>query len=71
MLQVVEEEPVWQCSVRYVTFMGIGQDPHTFAMIVDVGKQCFQCAVFWCEPDAGHVSEAVQAACMVSGVDVS
>ncbi|KAM5171159.1 amyloid-beta A4 precursor protein-binding family B member 3 [Mantella aurantiaca] len=63
--EVAEAEPVWQCSVRYVTFMGIGKDPHTFAMIVDIGKQCFQCAVFWCEPDAGHVSEAVQAACMV------
>ncbi|XP_053575565.1 amyloid-beta A4 precursor protein-binding family B member 3 [Bombina bombina] len=60
-----EGDPVWQCEVRYVTFMGIGKDPHTFALIVDVGKQCFQCTVFWCEPDAGNVSEAVQAACMV------
>ncbi|XP_072256796.1 amyloid-beta A4 precursor protein-binding family B member 3 [Pyxicephalus adspersus] len=63
--EVAEEEPVWQCSVRYVTFMGIGKDPRTFAIIVDIGKQSFQCTVFWCEPDAGHVSEAVQAACMV------
>ncbi|KAM3926680.1 amyloid-beta A4 precursor protein-binding family B member 3 isoform 2-T2 [Leptodactylus fuscus] len=60
-----EEKPVWECQVRYVTFIGIGKDPHTFALIVDIGKQCFQCTVFWCEPDAGHVSEAVQAACMV------
>ncbi|XP_053320952.1 amyloid-beta A4 precursor protein-binding family B member 3 [Spea bombifrons] len=60
-----EEDPIWQCQVRYVTFIGIGKDPHTFALIVDVGKQCFQCTVFWCEPDAGNVSEAVQAACMV------
>ncbi|KAM4675002.1 amyloid-beta A4 precursor protein-binding family B member 3 [Discoglossus pictus] len=59
------EDPIWQCQVRYVTFIGIGTDPHTFALIVDVGKQCFQCTVFWCEPDAGTVSEAVQAACMV------
>ncbi|KAG8579284.1 hypothetical protein GDO81_010793 [Engystomops pustulosus] len=61
----VEEEPIWQGQVRYVTFIGIGKDPHTFALIMDTGKQCFQCTVFWCEPDAGHVSEAVQAACMV------
>ncbi|KAM4747343.1 amyloid-beta A4 precursor protein-binding family B member 3 [Rhinophrynus dorsalis] len=60
-----EEDPLWQCQVRYVTFMGIGKDPHTFALIVDVGKQCFQCTVFWCDPDAGNVSEALQAACMV------
>ncbi|XP_075458065.1 amyloid-beta A4 precursor protein-binding family B member 3 isoform X2 [Ascaphus truei] len=60
-----EEDPIWQCEVRFVTFMGIGKDPHTFALIVDVGKQRFQSTVFWCEPDAGNVSEAVQAACMV------
>ncbi|CAH2275845.1 amyloid-beta A4 precursor -binding family B member 3 [Pelobates cultripes] len=60
-----EENLVWQCEVRFVTFIGIGKDPHTFALIVDVGKQCFQCTVFWCKPDAGNVSEAVQAACMV------
>ncbi|XP_068133915.1 amyloid-beta A4 precursor protein-binding family B member 3 [Hyperolius riggenbachi] len=63
--EAAAEEPVWECQVRYVTFMGVGKDPHTFALIADVGKQCFQCTVFWCEPDAGHVSEAVQAACMV------
>ncbi|XP_077122244.1 amyloid-beta A4 precursor protein-binding family B member 3 [Ranitomeya variabilis] len=63
--EAAEEEPVWQCQVRYVSFMGVGKDPHTFALIMDTGKQCFQCTVFWCEPDAGHISEAVQAACMV------
>lgn len=51
--------------------MGIGKDLHTFALIVDTGKQSFECTVLWCEPDAGHVSEAVQAACMVSAVSVS
>ncbi|CAN2390269.1 amyloid-beta binding [Pristimantis euphronides] len=63
--EVTEDDLVWQCQVRYVTFMGIGKDRHTFALIMDTGRQCFQCTVFWCEPDAGHVSEAVQAACMV------
>uniref|UniRef100_A0A3B3TLA5 Amyloid beta protein binding family B member 3 n=1 Tax=Poecilia latipinna TaxID=48699 RepID=A0A3B3TLA5_9TELE len=38
---------------------------HTFAVIVDAGTQQFECHVFWCEPDAGIISEAVQAACMV------
>ncbi|KAG8439099.1 hypothetical protein GDO86_005347 [Hymenochirus boettgeri] len=60
-----EHNTLWQCQVRYVTFIGIGKDPHTFAIIVDVGKQSFKSIVFWCEPDAGNVSEAVQAACMV------
>ncbi|XP_030068783.1 amyloid-beta A4 precursor protein-binding family B member 3 [Microcaecilia unicolor] len=60
-----DEDTLWECQVRYVTFIGVGKDPHTFALIVDVGTQSFQCYVFWCEPNAGTVSEAVQAACMV------
>ncbi|XP_072854493.2 amyloid-beta A4 precursor protein-binding family B member 3 isoform X1 [Pogona vitticeps] len=60
-----ENTCIWQCHVRYVTFIGIGKDPHTFALIIDMGQQRFQCTVFWCEPDAGIISEAVQAACMV------
>ncbi|XP_010564295.1 PREDICTED: amyloid beta A4 precursor protein-binding family B member 3 [Haliaeetus leucocephalus] len=61
-----EEEAahIWECQVRYVTFLGVGRDAHTFALIVDTGRR-FQCAAFWCEPDAGTISEAVQAACMV------
>lgn len=61
-----EEEPLWQCPVRLVTFIGVGRDPHTFGLIADLGCQSFQCAAFWCQPHAGALSEAVQAACMVS-----
>lgn len=60
-----EVTQIWECQVRYVTFLGVGRDAHTFALIVDTGRR-FQCAAFWCEPDAGTISEAVQAACMVS-----
>ncbi|XP_022348696.1 amyloid beta A4 precursor protein-binding family B member 3 isoform X6 [Enhydra lutris kenyoni] len=60
-----EEEPLWQCPVRLMTFIGIGRDPHTFGLIADLGRQSFQCAAFWCQPHAGGLSEAVQAACMV------
>ncbi|KAM9847143.1 amyloid-beta A4 precursor protein-binding family B member 3 [Aulostomus maculatus] len=59
------EEPFWECQVRFLTFLGVGHDSHTFAVIVDGGTQRFECHVFWCEPDAGVLSEAVQAACMV------
>ncbi|KAM9450670.1 amyloid-beta A4 precursor protein-binding family B member 3 isoform 2-T2 [Clarias gariepinus] len=59
------EDPFWECQVRYLTFLGVGHDTHTFAVIVDAGTQRFECHVFWCEPDAGIISEAVQAACMV------
>lgn len=55
-----------ECRVRFLSFMGVGKDVHTFAFIMDTGNQRFECHVFWCEPNAANVSEAVQAACMVS-----
>lgn len=61
-----EEEVLVECRVRFLSFMGVGHDVHTFAFVMDVGGHRFDCHVFWCEPNAGNVSEAVQAACMVS-----
>lgn len=61
-----EEEVLVECRVRFLSFMGVGRDVHTFAFIMDAGGHRFDCHVFWCEPNAGSVSEAVQAACMVS-----
>lgn len=60
-----EEEILVECRVRFLSFMGVGKDVHTFAFIMDTGNQRFECHVFWCEPNAANVSEAVQAACMV------
>ncbi|XP_076844356.1 amyloid beta precursor protein binding family B member 2 isoform X2 [Brachyhypopomus gauderio] len=60
-----EEEALVDCRVRFLSFMGVGRDVHTFAFIMDTGNQHFQCHVFWCEPNAGSVSEAVQSACML------
>nr|XP_020457848.1 amyloid beta A4 precursor protein-binding family B member 2 isoform X1 [Monopterus albus]XP_020457849.1 amyloid beta A4 precursor protein-binding family B member 2 isoform X1 [Monopterus albus] len=60
-----EEEVLVECRVRFLSFMGVGRDVHTFAFIMDAGGHRFDCHVFWCEPNAGNVSEAVQAACML------
>ncbi|CAG06255.1 unnamed protein product, partial [Tetraodon nigroviridis] len=60
-----EEEVVIECRVRFLSFMGVGRDAHTFAFIMDTGNQHFQCHVFWCDPNAGSVSEAVQTACVL------
>lgn len=48
--------------------MGVGKDVHTFAFIMAEGPRDFSCHMFWCEPNAASLSEAVQAACMVSPV---
>ncbi|KAI4878229.1 hypothetical protein NFI96_027368, partial [Prochilodus magdalenae] len=60
-----EEEVLVECRVRFLSFLGVGRDVHTFAFIMDTGNQHFQCHVFWCEPNAGSVSEAVQSACVL------
>ncbi|XP_047655491.1 amyloid beta precursor protein binding family B member 2 isoform X11 [Phacochoerus africanus] len=60
-----EKEVLVECRVRFLSFMGVGKDVHTFAFIMDTGNQHFECHVFWCEPNAANVSEAVQAACML------
>uniref|UniRef100_A0A667WMJ5 Amyloid beta protein binding family B member 2 n=1 Tax=Myripristis murdjan TaxID=586833 RepID=A0A667WMJ5_9TELE len=60
-----DKEVLVECRVRFLSFMGVGRDVHTFAFIMDAGGQHFDCHVFWCEPNAGNVSEAVQAACML------
>ncbi|XP_033976345.1 amyloid-beta A4 precursor protein-binding family B member 2-like isoform X1 [Trematomus bernacchii] len=60
-----EGEVLVECRVRFLSFMGVGRNVHTFAFIMDAGSHRFDCHIFWCEPNAGHVSEAVQAACML------
>ncbi|XP_041130994.1 amyloid-beta A4 precursor protein-binding family B member 2-like isoform X6 [Polyodon spathula] len=60
-----QDEVLVECRVRFLSFMGVGKDIHSFAFIMDSGNQHFECHVFWCEPNAGNVSEAVQAACML------
>uniref|UniRef100_A0A3P9DC46 Amyloid beta protein binding family B member 2 n=1 Tax=Maylandia zebra TaxID=106582 RepID=A0A3P9DC46_9CICH len=60
-----DEDVLVECRVRFLSFMGVGRDVHTFAFIMDAGGHRFDCHIFWCEPNAGSVSEAVQAACML------
>ncbi|XP_053274609.1 amyloid beta precursor protein binding family B member 2 isoform X5 [Pleuronectes platessa] len=60
-----EEEVLVECRVRFLSFMGVGYDVHTFAFIMDAGSHRYDCHIFWCDPNAGSVSEAVQAACML------
>ncbi|XP_029457772.1 amyloid-beta A4 precursor protein-binding family B member 1 isoform X2 [Rhinatrema bivittatum] len=64
-LQEQTEEVISECRVRFLSFMGVGRDVHTFAFIMANGPDNFCCHMFWCEPNAASLSEAVQAACML------
>ncbi|KAK7882287.1 hypothetical protein WMY93_028461 [Mugilogobius chulae] len=59
------EDVLAECRVRFLSFMGVGKDVHTFAFIMAEGPSDFTCHMFWCEPNAASLSEAVQAACML------
>ncbi|XP_065119702.2 amyloid beta precursor protein binding family B member 1 isoform X3 [Paramisgurnus dabryanus] len=59
------EEVLSECRVRFLSFMGVGKDVHTFAFIMAEGPGDFICHMFWCDPNAASLSEAVQAACML------
>ncbi|KAK7120036.1 hypothetical protein R3I94_020155 [Phoxinus phoxinus] len=59
------EEVLSECRVRFLAFMGVGKDVHTFAFIMAEGPGDFICHMFWCDPNAASLSEAVQAACML------
>uniref|UniRef100_A0A3Q2P8T5 Amyloid beta protein binding family B member 1 n=1 Tax=Fundulus heteroclitus TaxID=8078 RepID=A0A3Q2P8T5_FUNHE len=60
-----DDEVLSECRVRFLSFMGVGKDVRTFAFIMAEGPQEFTCHMFWCEPNAASLSEAVQAACML------
>ncbi|XP_062392863.1 amyloid beta precursor protein binding family B member 1 isoform X1 [Sardina pilchardus] len=64
-LHAESEEVVSECRVRFLSFMGVGKDVHTFAFINAEAPGHFICHMFWCEPNAASLSEAVQAACML------
>lgn len=59
------EEVLHECRVRFLSFMGVGKDVHTFAFIMAEGPGDFICHMFWCDPNAAGLSEAMQAACML------
>ncbi|XP_030055644.1 amyloid beta precursor protein binding family B member 1 isoform X1 [Microcaecilia unicolor] len=59
------EEVISECRVRFLSFMGVGRDVHSFAFIMANGPDNFCCHMFWCEPNAATLSESVQAACML------
>ncbi|KAM9319627.1 amyloid beta precursor protein binding family B member 1 [Gastrophryne carolinensis] len=59
------EETLSECRVRFLSFMGVGQDVHSFAFIMAEAPGIFMCHMFWCEPNAAPLSEALQAACML------
>ncbi|XP_053872059.1 amyloid beta precursor protein binding family B member 1 isoform X2 [Malaclemys terrapin pileata] len=60
------EAVLCECRVRFLSFMGVGRDVRSFAFITASAPGAFRCHMLWCQPNAAGLSEALQAACMVS-----
>jgi len=52
-----------QCRVRFLSFLGIGENVQQAAFIMHTAQDTFICHVFHCEPTAGPLCKTIEAAC--------
>jgi len=51
------------CRVRFLSFLGIGNNVQQAAFIMHTTQDTFVCHVFHCEPTAGPLCKTIEAAC--------
>ncbi|CAJ0942615.1 unnamed protein product, partial [Mesorhabditis belari] len=59
----VNGNQIAQCRVRYLSFLGIGQDVKHCAFIMHTSSENFMCYVFHVEPSAAVMAKTIEAAC--------
>uniref|UniRef100_A0A1B6CDF2 PID domain-containing protein n=1 Tax=Clastoptera arizonana TaxID=38151 RepID=A0A1B6CDF2_9HEMI len=52
-----------ECRVRYLSFLGIGQNVKQCAFIMHTSQDLFVAHVFHCEPSSGALCKTIEAAC--------
>lgn len=57
------ESPSLDCRVRFLSFLGIGENPQQCAFIMHTAQDTFVAHVFHCEPSAGPLCKTIEAAC--------
>lgn len=60
-----EEKLITECRVRYLSFLGIGQNVKQCAFIMHTAQDLFIAHVFNCEPSSGALCKTIEAACKV------
>ncbi len=51
------------CRVRFLSFLGIGEDSRQAAFIMHTAQDTFVAHAFHCEPSAGPLCKTIEAAC--------
>jgi len=62
-ISFMDGEPPLECRVRFLSFLGIGQNVQQAAFIMHTAQDTFICHVFHCEPTAGPLCKTIEAAC--------
>jgi amyloid beta (A4) precursor protein-binding family B protein 2 (Fe65-like) len=57
------KKPPIECRVRFLSFLGIGQDSRQCAFIVHTAQDTFLAYAFHCEPHSGPLCKTIEAAC--------
>lgn len=65
-LMQAEGRLIAECRVRYLSFLGIGQNVKNCAFIMHTADDKFVCHTFTCEPSSGALCKTIEAACKVS-----
>jgi len=60
-----EGDQVVECRVRYLSFLGIGQNIRQCAFIMHTTQDLFIAHVFECDPSAATLCKTIEAACKV------
>nr|XP_034836535.1 protein Fe65 homolog isoform X2 [Maniola hyperantus] len=58
-----ESNPLVECRVRYLSFLGIGRDVRRCAFIVHTPQDLFVAHAFHAEPSSGALCKTIEAAC--------
>jgi len=59
-----------ECRVRYLSFLGIGQNIKQCAFIMHTTQDLFIAHVFECDPSAGTLCKTIEAACKVCYIEI-
>jgi len=59
-----------ECRVRYLSFLGIGQNIKQCAFIMHTTQDLFIAHVFECDPSAGTLCKTIEAACKVCQIEI-
>ncbi|XP_033224042.1 protein Fe65 homolog isoform X2 [Belonocnema kinseyi] len=58
-----DDKLITECRVRYLSFLGIGQNVKQCAFIMHTAQDTFIAHIFNCEPSSGALCKTIEAAC--------